>query len=416
MERYDLIVVGGGFSGFGAAISASRAGLKVLLVEKSNCLGGAGAGALVTPFMPTVTELNGEKTELCRGIFLEIREELERQNGISYGSFDTEKLKLILNRISTEAGVDILFHATLIDAKIKDGVVSSVTLATVEGNINIEADYFIDATGDAQLSYLLSLPYQLGREGDSLCQPMTLSFRLGGVSKDEFYSSLDSLQIEYKLAQARKEISNPRENILVFNTTRDDVLHFNTTRVVKKNPTSAREKSEAEIIAREQVFELYDFMKKHALGLEKSYVLQTGSEIGVRESRKIIGEYVLTGKDEVECTKFDDSIAVSNYDIDIHNPEGSGTSHHYFKKGEYFTIPYRALIPRGTKNILAVGRCISCDHEAQASIRIMPIVTCIGEAGGTAISQAHREKKATMDIDIRALQKELIKNGAFIGI
>ena len=141
----------------------------------------------------------------------------------------------------------------------------------------------------------------------------------------------------------------------------------------------------------------------------------TAPQIGVRESRKIEGEYVLTGDDLVSCVKFEDSIAAGNYDIDIHNPEGGGTSHYYFKDGEYYTIPYRCLIPKGGKNLLVAGRCVSATHEAQASVRIMPIVCCIGEAAGTAAAAAHKRGVAVNEADVPEIQNILRGNGAFIG-
>ncbi len=414
MKKYDLIVVGGGLSGVCATISAARQGLKVLLIEKSNCLGGAATNGLVIPFMPTNTVIGGEKIELCRGIFAEIKEKLKRLSAIEWDSFGAEELKLILNRMVRESGADIIFHASLVDTAFINGKITSATFNTIEGKITLDADYFIDATGNAQLAYLANLPYTLGREKDNLCQPMTLSLRLGGVDENAFFGNISDLNKEYKKQQKEGKILNPRENILAFKTTQKGIVHLNTTRIVRKNPTSAKELTEAEIEAREQAYEIYRFIKENAKGAENSYILSTGSEIGVRESRKILGEYTLTGKEARECAKFDDSIAVSNYDIDIHNPEGTGTSHHYFKNGEYFEIPYRTLIPKGTENILVVGRCISCDHEAQASIRIMPIISCIGEAGGCAIALAKKQGVPTSKIDIKELQEKLKANDLFI--
>ena len=142
----------------------------------------------------------------------------------------------------------------------------------------------------------------------------------------------------------------------------------------------------------------------------------TASEIGVRESRMIVGDYVLTEADCRAFTKFEDAVVACNYDIDIHNPEGTGTSHYYFPEGEYYTIPYRSLIPKGTSNMLVAGRCISSDHGAQASYRIMPTVCCIGEAAGAAVGLAVKGKIGVRAIDVCELQKTLKANGAFIGI
>ena len=422
MKRYDLAVIGGGFAGFAAAVSAAREGASVILIEKGNALGGAAVNNLVNPFMPYFTTINGEKFDLSRGIFTEVRTKLKamRDQAVAVTSlgeisFLEEDLKYLLNETAIEAGVDLLFHSYLFAVKRNGEKIESVKFATVGGEVEIEADYFIDATGDAQLSYLAGCPTKLGREPDSLCQPMTLCFRVGNADVEKFFKSHKHLNEEYAAAQKTGEITNPRHNVLVFKTPVKNVLHFNTTRIVLKNPTNAFEVTEAEIAARRQVYEIYNFMKKHADGLENSFLMMTAPEIGVRESRMIEGDYTLTEKECKDCVKFDDGIAACNYDIDIHNPEGSGTSHYYFGPGEYYTIPYRCLIPKGVDNMLVAGRCISSDHGAQASYRIMPTVTTLGEAAGTAIAIAKKAGVSTRGVDVAELRATLRKNGAFIG-
>ncbi len=425
MERYDIVVVGGGFSGVSAAISASREGRKVLLIEKGNALGGAAVNCLVNPFMPTLAKVDGVTTNLSAGLFKTIFDKLnERRMTLEYVtsrklieySFMEEELKFILNDMVEDAGVELLYHAYICQAK-KDGEqIKSVTVATKSGLIEIEADYFVDATGDAQLSFLAGIPTMLGRESDNLCQPMTLCFRLGNVDIERFWACRNRLNAEYKEALERGEFINPRENILSVKMPIPGILHLNTTRVVKMDPTSPFDLTKAEVIARKQVYEVYEFMKKHADGLENSYLMMTAPEIGVRESRKIVGEYLLTESDARSFTKFEDSIAACNYDIDIHSPEGTGTSHYYFPEGKYYTIPYRSLIPKTATNLLVAGRCISSDHGAQASYRIMPTVCCIGEAAGTAIAMACKEKTDVRNVDVKELQRKLKEYGAFIGI
>ena len=416
MKRYDVAVIGGGFAGVAAAIAAAREGSRVLLVEKGNSLGGAAVNCLVNPFMPYSTKIGGVKTDLCSGIFKEIRDRLGACGGMLYNTFLEEELKLLLNDMMQEYGVDILFHAYIFDVRREADKIESVSLATRSGVVSVGADYFVDATGDAQLAYLAGCPTVLGRESDNLCQPMTLCFRLGNVDVTAFYESKNELNAAYKAAREAGEIQNPREDILVFKTPIPNVLHFNTTRVVKHDPTSPEDVTRAEILAREQVREVYEFMKKHTKGLENSFLMMTAAEIGVRESRMIVGDYVLNEADCRAFTKFEDSVAACNYDIDIHNPEGSGTSHYYFPEGEYYTIPYRSLIPLGASNMLVAGRCISSDHGAQASYRIMPTVCSIGEAAGVAVGIAFANRCATRDIDVKVLQRVLKDNGAFIGI
>ena len=392
MKKYDLAVIGGGFAGVAAALAAARAGAKVLIVEKSNCLGGAAVNCLVNPFMPYWTEMDGKRVDLSAGIFKEIHDRLEHHNAMNKESFLEEKLKYILNEMVAEANIDLLFHAYIFKVEKCDEHIASIVVATKSGEMQVEANYFIDATGDAQLAYLAGCPTVLGRESDHLCQPMTLCFRVGNVEVEKFYASSKKLKIAHAQSLAAGELINPRENILVFKTPIHNVLHFNTTRVVRKNPTSPEEVTEAEVLARQQVYEIYEFMKKHADGLENSFLMMTAAEIGVRESRMIVGDYVLTEQDCRNCVKFDDGIAACNYDIDIHNPEGTGTSHYYFPAGEYYTIPYRSLIPKSAENLLVAGRCISSDHGAQASYRIMPVVCCIGEAAGSAVGLAVKNK------------------------
>ncbi|MBO5223903.1 MAG: FAD-dependent oxidoreductase [Clostridia bacterium] len=415
MKQYDVIVVGGGFAGVCAAISASENGARTLLVDKSNALGGAAHNCLINPFMPTHTKINGEKKELSLGFFQKIREELLVRNALKGITFSEEELKYVLQKMVQKAGVDILFHAYLHSAKCEAGVIKALEFSTVEGPIVLSAPYYVDATGDAQLAYLAGCPTRLGREKDNLCQPMTLCFRVGGVDVDAFYRDKNRLNELYKQYRAEGKIKNPREDILVFRMTYDGVLHFNTTRVVKKNPTDVFAVTQAELEARDQVFELLEFLKSNTESMKNAYLLSTAAQIGVRESRMIVGEYVLTQNDCLNFTKFDDSIAVSNYEIDIHNPEGSGTSHYFFPDGKYFTIPYRSLIPKNADNLLVAGRCISSDHEAQASYRIMPIVANIGEAAGVAIALASKYKVSPKSIDVKELQSILLSRNAFLG-
>ena len=414
MQKYDLIVAGGGFAGVAAALSAAQEGCKVLLLEKGNSLGGAATNCLVNPFMQYWTTIDGKRVDLSAGVFKEIHDRLKASNALRGESFLEEELKFILNDMMREAGVDVLFHTYVSSVEKNDNCIDCIRVSTISGIIELDSTYYIDATGDAQVAYLADCPTVLGRESDHLCQPMTLCFRLGNVDVESFLASRDKLKVAYQQALENGELINPRENVLMFKNPISNVLHFNTTRVVKLDPTSVFDVSKAEMIARDQVREIYEFMKKHADGLENSYLMMTASEIGVRESRMIVGDYVLTEKDCRDFRIFDDAIAACNYDIDIHNPEGTGTSHYYFPPGKYYTIPYRSLIPLGVNNMLVAGRCISSDHGAQASYRIMPVVCCIGEAAGVAIALAKKYDCEVRKIPVNELQNTLKQRGAFI--
>lgn len=424
MKKYDIIVAGGGFAGAAAAIAAGRQGKKVLLFDKSNCMGGAATNCLVNPFMAYTTKIDGKPHRLNAGIFLEIQnklDEMRKETGElrfieGRSIFSEEHLKIILNRMALDAGVELLYHAYLcgVSRSDSDGKISSITVSTKSGSIELCADCYIDATGDADLSVLAGCPHRLGRDADSLCQPMTLNFRVSNVDTEKFYQDRPMLQELYKKQRSEGKIKNPREDILVFNVIQDKVLHFNSTRIVKLNPVDPFDLTRAEIEAREQVLELYMFIKKNSESFKNAELLMTAADIGVRESRMINGRHILTGKEIVACAKFDDSIACGNYDVDIHNPEGSGTSHYYFPDGQYYEIPYRSLLPLEVNNLIVAGRCISVDHEAQASMRVMPIVCCVGEAAGVAAAVSVDGKCNPADADIAEIQRILVKNGAVI--
>ena len=416
-KHWDLIVVGGGLTGVAAAVAARRQGLDVLLLEKAGFLGGAPGTMLINPFMPYSTTANGEKMALSRGFFAELQE-LLREVGGYHGpgreDIHEEYLKLALDRLVVREGVQVLFHATLCGVQKNEETIIALQAATKAGVLTFTARTYIDCTGDADLAVMAGCPYQLGRE-DGLCQPMTLCFRIGNIDVPTFQRNRQLMQDKYKQLQAEGKIKNPRENVLVFNTLVDGMLHFNTTRVVRHNPVDPFDVTRAEMTAREQMFEMYHFLKEHVPGCENSQLIYSAGEIGVRESRKIQGEYILTQEDLVGCVKFPDRIAAGNYDIDIHNPEGSGTSHYYFAPGTWYTIPYRTLLPKNADNLLVAGRCISTTHEAQASIRILPIVATLGQAAGVGAAVAHHAGVLPREGDVAEIQRILTEAGAFIG-
>ncbi len=419
-NKYDLIVVGGGFAGVAAAIEAGRKGLQVLLIEKFNCLGGAAASCLVLPFMPYTTKdpQTGKIIPLTGNLFLEITSEMQKMGGLHERGkiFDEEILKLVLNRMCAQAGVQLLFNTTVIDATKRGSEIESVTALGKSKKLKLYASHFVDATGDAELSMLAGCGYRLGREADHLCQPMTLCFRVGNVEMNAFRENRHKINPLYQQYQKEGRILNPREDVLLFLTMHDGVIHFNTTRVVKHDPTNPAEVTKAELLAREQVFEMHRFLKENIPGFENSFILSTALQIGIRESRMIEGEYTLTVEDLKAPARFDDAIAVANYDIDIHNPEGAGTSHYYFGDGEWYQIPYRCLLPKGCTNLLVAGRCISSTHEAQASYRIMPFCAELGQAAGAAAGVAIQSNTSLRDIDIKELQSILRSEGFLLNL
>ena len=419
--KYNLVVAGGGLTGVAAAVSAAREGLSVLLVEKSGCLGGAISNCLVYPFMKYWTHENRgteneKKIYLSEGIFKEMkdRHDAYAPQFKGFREFSSEYFKIALDDMTCEAGVDVLFHSIVYDVKTNDRRIESVDIIAKGQKIVVEADFFIDATGDGELFTFAGCAFQLGREKDSLCQPMTTCFRLSNVDIDLFIEERPRLQELYKQKQKDGDITNPRENILAFFDVGEGILHLNSTRVVKLDPTNPVDVSRAEVIARRQVHELVCFLKENSTACKECSIISIAVNIGIRESRKLKGVHILTADELIACTRFEDSIALGNYDIDIHNPEGTGTSHRYFADGEFYTIPYRSLLPVEFDNLLVAGRCLSATHEAQASVRIMPICACMGQAAGTAAALAYKTNTNVHTVDIKNLQTVLKENGAVL--
>lgn len=408
MNKYNLIVVGGGISGVAAAVSARRQGLSVLLIEKYGHLGGAMSNSLVFPFMNYLTR-DEEGRVLSDGIFTEMRKRFSE-----YGEQSFEFFKFVFDDMICESGVEILFHATMIEAKCIGREVKSISVATKSGVLEFEADFFVDASGDGELIYMAGCEYQLGRETDSFCQPMTTCFRLCNVDVPLFMEQKKELTKLYNEYREQGKIKNPRENILAFPKFGENVLHFNTTRVVRYNPVEPFEITKAEIEARKQVYEMFEFLKENSKACEKAELVSIASHIGVRESRKLKGEHILTADELIGMVDFEDTIALGSYGIDIHNPTGTGTTVYYFKEHEYYRIPYRSLLPKEYDNMLVAGRCLSATHEANSAVRIMPTCACLGEAAGIAISVAKNTHTNTHTLDVKILRDKLREVGAAI--
>lgn len=410
MQKYDLIVVGGGISGVAAAVSAARGGLKTLLIEKFGCLGGSMSMSLVYPFMKfSMQDENGKKKLLSDGIFSEMRKRWD-----AYGDNSFETYKLVFDDMVSEAGVDVLFHSTVFKIDCADRRINKLYATSKSGVLELEADYFIDASGDGEIISMAGCDIQLGRESDGFCQPMTTCFRVSGINEEIFYKDIPMMQEKYKEYKAAGKLDNPRENILMFAGLGDGVIHFNTTRIIKHNPVDPIEISKAEILARKQVGEMMSFLREVSTAFKDCTLISIATHIGVRESRKLKGVHILTAEEIKNCVSFPDTIALGNYEIDIHNPTGTGTELYYFKDNEFYQIPYRSLLPKEYDNLLVAGRCVSATHQAHSAIRILPICACMGEAAGTAIALAKKTTNNTHDIDYNQLRENLKNKGAAV--
>ncbi|MDP2982870.1 MAG: FAD-dependent oxidoreductase [Candidatus Latescibacter sp.] len=430
VKHWDIIVAGGGPGGVPAAVAAARNGARVLLLEKYGFLGGMATAALVLPYM----KYTAGDAIIIRGLFEEFLDILQKNGGIlemqataqdqirlntfttdlqSRAHFDDEAMKWVLDRFVLDSGAELLLHAQAIGVLKKGNAVKALRVFHKGGVEDLSADIFVDSTGDGDIAAWAGAKIEIGREGDSACQPMTASFRMAGVDVKKMPDGQEINRL-YDEAKQRGEVKNPRENVLKFRTVHHDVIHFNTTRVIGKTALDGWSMTEAEIEGRRQVEEMSRFLKKRVPGFENSYLMKTGTQIGVRESRRVMGKYVLIAKDVLGARHFDDGIACGSYDIDIHNPSGTGTVIQRLKEGTYYQIPYRCLVPEGIDNVIVAARCISSTHEAHSSLRVMPIVWAIGQAGGTAAALCVKKKILPTAVPAAELRKILVEQKAFL--
>jgi hypothetical protein len=444
----DVLVVGGGPAGLGAALGAAAAGAQVVLAERYGFLGGNATAALVMPLMSFHTQHppgepspaadmllpadHGPGEPIIAGAVARLLERLVRAGGALPPSletgfvvpFDPEVFKLVALDLLDEAGVRFLFHA-LASEVMGEGRVEGVVFETKSGPMVIRARAVIDCTGDGDVAARAGAPFEVGRADDGLTQPMTLMFRMVRFQREPFadyvrqhpeqWRGVHGLWDLVREATASGELRLPREDVLFFATPHATEVSVNSTRVTRVLGVDVWDLSYAEWVARRQMREIAAFLTRHVPGFRHSYLAQSGTTIGVRETRRILGDYQLTADDVLGARKFEDAIARCTYPIDIHNPEGSGTVLRRLPPGEAYDIPLRCLLPRAVDGLLVAGRCISGTHEAHSSYRVMPVAMAIGQAAGVCAALAARGRVAPRAVDCAEVRRELRRQGANLG-
>jgi hypothetical protein len=333
--------------------------------------------------------------------------------------FDPEILKLVATDLLDEAGVSFLFHA-LATGVLGAPRVEAVVFETKSGPIVIRARVTVDCTGDGDVAALAGAPFEVGRDSDGRVQPMTLMFRMVEFQRAAFaayneahpsqWRGVHGLWDLIRQAAAAGELDLPREDILFFGTPHEREVSVNSTRVTGALGTSVWDLTRAEWTARRQMRQIVAFLRRYVPGFEQAYVAQSGVTIGVRESRRILGEYQLTAEDVLQARKWPDVIARGTYPIDIHSPTGKGTLLARLPAGESYDIPLRCLVPLRAEGLLVAGRCISGTHEAHSSYRVMPVAMATGQAAGVCAGLAARSGRTP-----REVHEELIRQGADLG-
>jgi hypothetical protein len=439
-ENYDVIVAGGGPSGVGAAVSAARNGAKVLLIEKYGFLGGMATAAAVPAFCPYT---DGEKV-IIKGIGLEVLEAMKKES--NYDSpikdkkeqvrrmydwipIDTEVLKRVLDEIVLDSGCEMLFHTLITDVISENGTVKSVIVENKEGKNIINCKYIIDCTGDADIVVKAGGQYEYGDE-ENLVQAVTLCYRISNINMEKligyFESSGDTGNLAKAVERARlkDDFKFNEKHVAGFSVQNDGVAGLNFGHVFEINPLKAEDMTRAEIESRRSIPKMMKFLREYVPGLENAVLVSSGPMVGVRETRRIIGDYRLTTRDYFDRVDYEDTIARYAYPIDVHpskardvvyKDENDNYITSKYKPGESYSIPFRVLLPKGLNNVIVAGRPLSADRAMHGSFRVMPACFATGEAAGAATAICSKESIKLRDIEIKQLQDQLKKQGAYLG-
>jgi len=438
LGSYDVVVAGAGVTGVVASIAAAREGAKTLLVEGSGVIGGLITGGRMSK--PT-GPVEG-------GIFREMIDRTEAKGGADSSTrvsfwgpytsiFDPEVMQRVILELLEESRVEVLLHARIDDAIVEGRIVRGVGVHVKSGHKLVLAKAIVDASGDGDVAALAGAEFALGRASDGLTQPITSYVRVINVDvvrlaqymrdhredfTDLFLPETTAAPEEYAftlfatgftgvIERARKEGFPwiiPKNHITIKTGLLPGEININATRF-HGNALDERVLSEAEIAIRKQAYCVYDFLRQYVPGFEKSLFLDVGSKIGVRETRRIVGDYILTEADVRSEARFPDSIGVSKCAIDIHEPGGEKGLMESVGAG--YDIPFRCLLPRGLDQILVAGRCISVDHVAHGSTRNTPACALTGQAAGTAAALSAKTGTPVRGLDISTLQRRLREAG-----
>jgi hypothetical protein len=418
-QQAEVLVVGGGPGGIGAAVAAARQGADVLLVEHYGFLGGMATAGEVNPFMPN--HLNGDS--LDTGIFQEWLDRIGHYDGRLGKTrvFDPQIARLAAEDLCRQAGVRLLYHHRPARVETHKRRIDGVVLHSKSGLSAARAQLYIDSTGDGDVAAMAGCGFDYG-DADGHAQPLTMCFKLRLDPRDAglepgadmfraIRGSWKDIMGSYLQGQKDGRISCPRENVLIFRSVEAEVIHFNTTRVIHQSSINGEQLSLAEIQARQQIRELLQIWREEVPIMQHARIHSIAPQIGIRESRRIRCRYMLSRQDFEQGRCFPDGIARITYGIDIHNPSGAGTEHAEVPPGAWYEVPLRSLLPDSIDNLLMACRSIGADHAVHSSLRVMPPVCSIGQAAGTAAAMSATRGIDPCQLDGEELRSQLIGQG-----
>ncbi|WP_248926874.1 FAD-dependent oxidoreductase [Paenibacillus hamazuiensis] len=423
----DVVVVGGGASGVAAAIAAARNGADTLLIEQRGYLGGMGTAALVPAFCPYT---DGEKP-VIRGIGLELLEKMKLASGgwflgrykekLDWVPIDVETLKRMYDEEVLASGAKILFHTFADQVLLEGDRIAGIVISNKTGRSVVQAKLYIDASGDADLAALAGVPFHVGGEQGEL-QPGTMCYLVTGADKQRFDQFLQETgqggQLEKTVVEAQQngDLPEGRKRISGVAWISDTVAGFNFGHIFGIDGTKAEDLSRAAIEGRKLIDRQIRFLRKYVPGFENVHLIHSGDQIGIRETRRIVGDYTLVVEDFLSMRTFADDIARNSYFIDIHLANaGSTMVIKHLPKGQSHGVPYRCMLPQGRSNLIVAGRSVSSDRPVQGSLRVMPNCFAMGQAAGTAAAMLSGTGGGFRDISVPQLQRRLIEQGAWLG-
>jgi len=420
-QRYDVVVVGAGSAGSSAAISAARLGARTLIVDRLPFLGGTSTAVLDT-FYAFYTP--GQRARrVVGGIGWEVAEQMKATGGAferpnTYGAgtgitYDQEVLKVVWERLAVEAGIEILLHTWATGVRLRDGRIESVRLWNKGGESVVEAGAVVDASGDADLCAMAGVPYEDARTTPNL-QSLSTIFRVANVDVDRA-TKLPKTELWALMRKAAEASAYrlPRLEGSWHRTPHPGVITVHMTRIPNVDATDPVQLTRAELEGRRQVQEYHRFLRDLVPGFERSVLVATSPAIGVRESRRVIGDYRLTREDVLESRRFADEIALCGAPIEDH-AAGPDTRWTYVPESGVYGIPYRCLLPTAVEGMLVAGRCFSATHDAHASARSMATCMAMGQAAGTAAAIAVSTGITPRAVDAAVLRSRLAEDGALL--